>query len=78
MDGWVAAGHRWWSCGLAALDLCFHFLPRLALPCNSTQCELAALTLVAQFASKPALVLTDSLVSLQLIQPGVGHRSCPK
>ena len=35
---------------------------------SSTQCELVALSLVAKLRPAPSLVLTDSLVSLQLIQ----------
>ena len=41
---------------------------RLCVTSSSTQCELVALSLVAKFHPPPSLVLTDSLVSLQLIQ----------
>ena len=46
------------------------------LPCasSSTQCELVALSLVGQLKVPPPLVLTDSLVALQLLQSW-GHRS---
>ena len=41
---------------------------RLSVASSSTQCELVALSLVAKLHPPPSLVLTDSLVSLQLIQ----------
>jgi len=43
-------------------------------PSSSTQCELVALSLVGQFAPPPSMVLTDSLVSLQLLHSW-GRRS---
>ena len=39
----------------------------VASPRSSTQCELVALSLVAQFQPAPSLVLTDSLCALQLL-----------
>jgi len=56
---------------------------RLPRASSSTQCELVALSLVAQLEVSPPLVLTDSLVALQLIQSW-GHRpisevlACPE
>ena len=41
---------------------------RLSVASSSTQCELVALSLVAKLRPPPSLMLTDSLVSLQLIQ----------
>ena len=49
-------------------------LSGLTNPHSSTQCELVALTLVAQFQPAPSLVLTDSLNALQLISSW-GRRS---
>ena len=45
-----------------------HFSCRVDEPSSSTQCEVVALSLVAHFSSPPRLVLTDSLVALQLIK----------
>ena len=67
------------SGGAAAFQLTTDksLLCHVPAPRSSTQCELVAITLAAQFRPPPPLILSDSLCALRLVQSCGRHAASP-